>query len=430
MRFAALRARWYKGYLVGGSLQMAGDNMEHAITYWAMWQYFHSPLLAGFAVIAHWIPHLLFSIQIGGLADRFDCRRIVQVSALIFMAVSVTWGVLLATRTLQPWHVVILLLAHGIASAIWGPADQLMLYDIVGPDDLPSAVRLLATGITLGQLVGPAFGAILLFAVGPAIGMFINIALYLPFFIYLFVVPFTGHIRDPEPRPRVRFRDVVDVLREVPRYPSILVVMILQGAVGLFIGVALLPLFPEFGELLGTGDGGPAYAVLVGAMAAGAVVGGITTEAIGRIRVSTRLAIGATLVFAVCVLVFAVSRSFWLSAAALFIAGIGSLVSTSTSQTLVQLEAPANRRGRFIGAFGITANGFRVGSGILIGLLAGLLGVPAAVAANASGLAIVSLALLIVVIALRRRRRVDPDTSVAVSSPAAEPDPTGPVPLG
>ena len=47
VRFAALRARWYKGYLAGGSLLMAGDNAEHAITYFVMWQTFHSPLLAG-----------------------------------------------------------------------------------------------------------------------------------------------------------------------------------------------------------------------------------------------------------------------------------------------------------------------------------------------------------------------------------------------
>lgn len=68
MRFAALRAPWYKGYLTGGALTMAGDNFEHAITYWAMWQAFHSPVLAGFAVVAHWTPHLLFGMQLGGIA--------------------------------------------------------------------------------------------------------------------------------------------------------------------------------------------------------------------------------------------------------------------------------------------------------------------------------------------------------------------------
>jgi MFS family permease len=420
VRFAALRARWYKGYLVGGSLMMAGDNMEHAITYWAMWQYFHSPLLAGFAVIAHWAPHLLFSIQIGGLADRFDCRRIIQFSGLLFMTVSVIWGVLLATGTLQPWHVVLLLLGHGIASAFWGPADQLMLYDMVGEKDLPSAVRLMATGITLGQLVGPAFGAILIFAVGPAIGMFINIAMYLPFWIYLLIVPITGHVRDSTPRPRVRLRDVADVLREVPKYPSILVAMILQGAVGLFIGVALLPLFPEFGELLGESESGPGYAVLVAAMSAGAVIGGLTTEAVGRIRASTRLAIVATIVFAGSVLVFAVSRSFWLSVLALLVAGVGNIVSSSMSTTLVQLEAPPERRGRFIGAFGITANGFRLGSGVLIGILGGLVGASGAVAIDAVALLLVAVALLAVVLVVRRRRpSIEPDRSVDVENPTA-----------
>ena len=72
MRFAALRAPWYKGYLAGSVLMMGGDNLEHAITYWVMWQTFHSPVLAGLAVLTHWLPHLFFSIPLGGLADRFD----------------------------------------------------------------------------------------------------------------------------------------------------------------------------------------------------------------------------------------------------------------------------------------------------------------------------------------------------------------------
>ena len=124
MRFAALRARWYKGYLAGGSLMMAGDNAEHAITYWVMWQTFHSPLLAGFAVISHWLPHLLFSIPFGGLADRFDCRRIIQVSCAAFGLASLIWGFLFLTETLQPWHCIVLLLLHGFASALWHPAGR------------------------------------------------------------------------------------------------------------------------------------------------------------------------------------------------------------------------------------------------------------------------------------------------------------------
>ncbi|MEO6116195.1 MAG: MFS transporter [Pseudolysinimonas sp.] len=416
MRFAALRAPWYKGYLAGGSLMMAGDNLEHAITYWVMWQTFHSPILAGLAVLTHWLPHLFFSIPFGGLADRFDCRRLIQISGLLFCAVSITWGVLFTVGGLQPWQCVLLLLVHGFASAIWKAPDQLMLYDMVGPETLPSAVRLTATGLTLGQLVGPAIGALFLFTVGPAVGMFLNLALYLPFLVYLLIVPITGHLRDSARRAAPHLRDIVSVLKDVPRYPSILVVMILQGAVALFIGVALMPLLPEFGSLLGQGSNGFGYAILVSSTAAGAVVSGISLEAIGRIRASTRFAISAAIVFAASILVFSLSRSYPLSIAALVIAGASSLITSSTSQTIVQLEAPADRRGRFVGAAGMTGQGFQAGSGILIGLLAGGLGVAGGVAVAATALLVVTISLLIVVL-LRRRASasIDPDETAPVT---------------
>ncbi|MEO8095039.1 MAG: MFS transporter [Pseudolysinimonas sp.] len=396
MRFTALRAPWYKGYLAGGSLTMAGDNSEHAITYFVMWQLYHSPLLAGFAVVSHWVPHLFFGVFFGSLADRFDCRRLIQISLALFATASLCWGVLFATNSVQPWHCVVLLLVHGFASALWHPADGVMIYDIAGAKDVPSAVRLMATGLSVGQLVGPAVGAVLLFTVGPAIGMFLNVLFYVPFAVYLLVMPIDGHRRRRELPPRIRFRDVVGVLRELPRYPSILVVVVLQGAVALLIGTALMPLFPAFGAVLGQDTSGFGYGVLIIAMSTGAVIGGITLEAIGTVRASTRFAIVATLVFSVSVGVFAFSRDYPLSIAVLVIAGIASIASGSISQTVVQLDAPPERRGRFLGAYGMTSMGLRVGSGVLLGVLGALIGPPLAVGIGAGLLAVVAIALLIV----------------------------------
>lgn len=404
MRFGALRARWYRGYLTGGSLLMAGDNSEHAITYWVMWQAFHSPLLAGFAVVSHWLPHLLFSVFFGSLADRFDCRRLIQISLGLFAAASVCWGVLFATDSLQPWHCVVLLAVHGFASALWHPASGVMIFDIVGEKDVASGVRLMATGLSVGQLVGPAVGAALLFTVGPALGMFLNVLFYLPFAIYLFVLPLDGHARRHETPPRIGLRDVAHVLRELPRFPTILVVIVLQGAVALLIGTALMPLFPEFGELLGQDASGVGYGVLIMAMSAGAVIGGIALESVGTFRPSTRLAILSTLIVAVAVGVFAISRSYPLSVAMLVIAGVATITSGSISQTVVQLDAPPERRGRFLGAFGMTSMGLRVGSGVLFGVLGAAIGVPQAVLLDAGILAVVALVLLAVVAAYVRRQ--------------------------
>ncbi|GAA2079130.1 MFS transporter [Pseudolysinimonas kribbensis] len=420
MRFVALRAPWYKGYWAGGSLMMGGDNMEHAITYWVMWQTFHSPILAGLAVLTHWLPHLFFSIPLGGLADRFDCRRLVQVSGLLFITASVGWGVLFATNSLQPWECVALLLVHGFASAIWKAPDQLMLYDMVGPEGVPSAVRLMATGLTLGQLVGPAIGALLLTTVGPTVAIFLNVLMYLPFITYLFITPMTGHVRDAGRRAAAHWSDIISVLRDVPKYPAILIVMILQGAVALFIGAALMPLLPEFGGTLGVPDGA-GYAVLISSMAAGALVSGITLEAIGRIRASVRVVITTAIAYALSILVFAFSHSYALSIVALFVAGAGSLITSSTSTTIVQLTAPPERRGRFVGAAGMTSNGFQAGSGILMGLLAGALGVSGAVAFGAVGILVVAAALLVVVLARGRRMPAPVTATIQVVDTASNP---------
>ena len=61
------------------------------------------------------------------------------------MAVSLGWGVLFLTDTLQMWHACVLLIVHGFAGVLWGPASQLLIHDIVGPANLQSAVRLNAT---------------------------------------------------------------------------------------------------------------------------------------------------------------------------------------------------------------------------------------------------------------------------------------------
>ena len=63
-------------YFITTMLAMMADNIEHVISYWVLFQTFHSPVLAGFAVISHWTPFLLFSVYFGALADRFDCRKI------------------------------------------------------------------------------------------------------------------------------------------------------------------------------------------------------------------------------------------------------------------------------------------------------------------------------------------------------------------
>jgi MFS family permease len=375
-RFAALRNRDCRTYLFGAALAMMADNIEHVITYWVLWQKFHSPALAGFEVISHWVPFLLFSVYFGSLADRFDCRRVIQAAQVLFMLVSAAWGVLFLTNSLRIWEACVLLVLHGMAGSLWGPGEQLMLHDFVGPTQLPSAVRLNATFRSLGILFGPVVGSVLLLNLGPITGIFVNIAFYAPLTVYLFRTRFTGHTRAANlPRVRVGLVDSVRVLRTVAANHTLVSMIILGGLGSFFVGASLQSTMPIFAQDLGARSAGTAYGVLLFATGAGGVLGGILLEATGRIRPTVTAAVVSTAVYGTASLLFAASTSYPLAVGLLFIGGVANLASMSIGQTVVQLLAPAADRGRVIGVYGMSANGLRAGSGFTVGLLGAAVGV-------------------------------------------------------
>ncbi len=403
--FGALRHPAYRPYFITSMLSMMGDNVEHVITYWVIFATFHSPSLAGFAVVSHWAPFLLFAVWFGQLADRYDCRRIVQLAQGAFMIVSLAWATLFLTGRLETWHAMALLVAHGFAGALWAPASQLIIHDVVGSDHLQSGIRLNATARQLGILFGPAVGGALLLFMGPAYGLMANSLLYLPLTVWLLRVPYTGHVRESADltSPRLTLADALQTFREVSGNRAIVVMIALAGLTSLFVGNAFQAQMPEFASGFSANQGEISYAVLLTANAAGAVVGGFALETSAffrRPRVRTAVALG--IFWSLAIIIFALAASYLLALVALFIAGVLNLAFSSMAQTLVQLEAPPNRRGRVVGLFNMSQNGLRVGSGVTVGVLGAMIGVHWSLALSAASLLAVSLLLLAFADAPRR----------------------------
>ncbi len=425
-KFAALRNKDCRPYLFGAALAMMADNVEHVITYWVLWNKFHSPALAGFEVISHWVPFLLFSVYFGGLADRYDCRRVIQAAQVLFMLVSAGWGVLFLTGTLQIWHACLLLVLHGLAGALWGPGEQLMLHDFVGDADLPSAVRLNATFRSLGILFGPVVGSALLLGLGPTAGIFTNIAIYLPLTLFLFRTKFTGHTRDGGVRrPRVGLVDSVRVLRQVSGNHTLVSMIILGGLGSFFIGASMQSSMPIFASDLGAGSAGTAYGVLLFANGAGGVIGGILLEATGRIKPNVLAAVVSTGVYGVSTVFFAASSSYPLSVALLVVGGVANLAAMSIGQTVVQLLAPPAERGRVIGVYSMSASGLRFGSGVTVGLFGAIVGIHWSLGLSAATLCVGTV--LAGIYALRGRGRDEPQPMGGPAAPVEPPAPPEPV---
>lgn len=383
--FAALRHPGFQAFLGTYVLAMMADNIEHVISYWMAFRKFESPALGGFAVLSHWLPFLFFSVPAGALADRFDPRRLIQVGMAMFMAASLGWGWFFVTDSLQMWHAMVLLVLHGCAGVLWQTSSQLLLHDIVGPALLPSAVRLNATARYLGLLVGPAVGSGIMLGLGPAHGIFLNAAFYLPLVLWLWKAPygrrFSGHA--VAARAVRGFADIVQTMRDIAHDKLLVSMILLAGAASFFVGNSHQAQMPGFAHDLGQGDAGLTYSMLLSADAAGALVAGFLLESRGLLRVNPRTAALLAMAWCSCLGLFALTRDYPVALGLLFLAGFFELSCSSMVQTLVQLNAPQAMRGRVLGLFNMSALGLRAFSGVTIGLVGSFTGIHWSMAGSA-----------------------------------------------
>lgn len=388
--FAALRHAGFRGYFAWSAIAMMADNIEHVISYWIMFEKFRSPVLGGVAVVTHWLPFLFLSVHAGALADRFDPRRLIQIAMGLFMAVSLAWGALFHAGEAEVWHAVVLLTLHGIAGVLWLPASQLLVHDIVGHAELQSAVRLTATGRYLGLVLGPAVGAGLMLLVGPPLGLVLNAAIYLPLVVWA--------ARADRPRSRSSaahgLADLRAVLVAARGNGTIVSMTLLAGAASMLVGNAYHAQMPGYAHDLGHERADFTYGMLLAADALGALTAGVALETRHLLQSTPRTAMVLCMLWCVALFGFALATSYPVAVVLLFAAGFLDLAFYSMAQALVQLQSPAELRGRLVGLFNMAALGMRAFSGVTVGFFGAAVGIHWSLAVSTAVMLAASTALL------------------------------------
>jgi MFS family permease len=385
--FTSLSNREFRMYFIAATAAMMADNIEHVISYWVMFQKFHSPALGAFAVVSHWVPFLLLAGFSGRLADRFDIRRLIQIGMLMFIGVSIGWGVMFMTDSATVWKAMVLLVIHGLAGVLWVPAAQVLIHGIVSVEQLPSAVRIAATGRYLGLLVGPVVGDALLQLFGSSYGIFINALIYLPLLIWLINAPGGSRAAAPTAPDRINgFADIWATMKVVGRSPVLSSMTALIGASAFFVGNAYQAQMPGFAVDLGHAHADFSYGVLLAADAAGGLSAGLILESRGLLPPKVRTAFILAMIWCCALFGFARSNTYAMAITLLFVAGFVELSFNSMAQSLVQLNAPEEIRGRVIGVFSMSALGLRTFSGLSVGLLGSLVGIHNSLSYSAAAL--------------------------------------------
>ena len=376
---SAIKHPGFRWFFMGNALAMMADNIEHVISYWVIFDKFQSPSLAGFAVVSHWVPFLFLSVWAGGVADKYDPRRVIQWGMYFFIFVTVAWGVLIYTDTIEIWHAGILLVLHGFAGVLWAPAAQLLIHDIVGKDQLHSGVRLMATSRTLGILLGPAIGGGLMLLLGPATAITVNAIIYLPLVIWLWKAPYGPAFRKSKRKPVAKtvggFSEIITTYKSISRNKSIISMTLLIGCVSFFVGNAYQAQMPQFTLSLIPRDNGFYYSILLIASGIGAMSAGIILETKNILAPKTSSVFYLVFLWCLAIVVFAISKNIYISITILFIIGFFELTYNSMAQTIVQLNAPPEIRGRVVGLFNMSFLGLKTFSGVTTGFIGSAIGI-------------------------------------------------------
>ncbi|MFN2520739.1 MAG: MFS transporter [Candidatus Limnocylindria bacterium] len=379
-RFAALGVPTFRWYWLTGAISTTGDGMENVIRNWLVLQLTGSPFWLGMMVFAHWVPFTFFSLYGGVLADRHDNRRVQLVAQTLLLLAAAAIAVITLAGQVSVWWLFGLLLLHGFAGAIGGPAQQTLIHAMVGPDKLLSAVSLNSSIRQLSQVVGPVVAAFILAAFGPGWGFLVNAVTFVPLLILLLVirVPRLGQRSDQSVRES--FAEGVAFVRGRPTLGALIAIEMLPVV---FLGHTFSSLIPIFVRDVLHGNE-LTYGFLLAASGVGALVAAMAIAYAPPIRRKGVFIIVAAMVEMVAIFFFALSTDYRLSLALMVAIGGATVLAQSLNNSTIQLSVPDSIRGRVMGAYTFGTQGLRVLNGPLLGTAALIIGTPIAVAGSAA----------------------------------------------
>jgi MFS family permease len=388
----ALRHRNFQLFFSGQLISLVGTWMQTVAQSWLVYRLTGSGLLLGSVGFASQIPVFLFAPLGGITADRYNRRHIViatQVSALLlaFILAALTLSHAIDHRV---WLIFVLAAGLGVVNAFDIPGRQSFLVDMVGKEDLMNAIALNSSMFNGARVIGPAVAGILVAKLGEGWCFFANGVSYIAVIIGLLLM--NVHAPARVSTLTSPLEHIIEGFQFVSRTAPIRTLLILLGLVSMtgMPYVVLMPIFAdrilhhggqEFASIIGSRDlGAVRLGILMGATGVGALLGALTLAVRTGIKGLGRWVTVCCAGFGVSLMLFAFSKSFWLSVVLLLPVGYFIMLQMASSNTLIQVMVPDALRGRAMAVYSMMFMGLAPIGALLGGALSDRLGAPLTVA--------------------------------------------------
>ncbi|MGE0136006.1 MAG: MFS transporter [Dehalococcoidia bacterium] len=388
--FDSLRYRNYRLLWFGQLVSSSGDWMDQVALNWLVVSQLYDGRDAALPVAilnaSRLVPILVFTPIGGVLADRLERRRLMFATQAAAMVMAFVLATLVATGLVEFWMVLAIALGRGVMLSFNMPARQSLISELVPREALTNAVALNSATLNLTRVAGPLIAAIFfLTPFGIAGAFYFNGATFVAVLIGLAIMDIP---RQPVRTRKSMFSELLGGFSYINR-SQVLRALVILATVPMVFGMPYQAMSAVIArDVLGTG--GEGFGLLTAATGVGAVCGALTIASLPPSARKGRLMLVGLNCFGLSIIVFAASSWFALSLVAMASVGVCQQIYLASNNTLLQLHAEDEYRGRVMSTLFLSRGMVPLGT-LIAGLATTVIGVQWALGAMASVLVVLAL---------------------------------------
>jgi MFS family permease len=371
--FRSFRYRNYRLFFAGQGISLIGTWMQRIAMPWLVYHITGSAFLLGLVGFAGQIPTFLLSPIAGVLTDRWNRYYVLIASQVVAMLQAFALTYLYYSGSVQVWHIVVLSILIGCFNAFDVPSRQSFVIDMVEKkEDLGNAIALNSLMFNGARIIGPSIAGVLLASVGEGICFLSNAISYVFVIISLLMMKVPKH--EKVNKNRQISKDMKEGFNYTFGFSPLKHIILLLG----LMSIMTMPyqvLMPVFVKEVLHGDSNT-FGILMAAVGVGALLGGIFLASRESILKLGRIVPFAAALSGFGLIAFSLSRNFLLSVMMMMIAGLGMMLHTAASNTILQTIVEEDKRGRVMSIYTMAIMGTAPIGSLLSGSIAKVFGSP------------------------------------------------------
>lgn len=377
--FRSLKYRNYRLFFTGQSISLIGTWMQRIAMPWLVYHMTGSAFLLGVVGFAGQIPSFLLSPVAGVLTDRWSRYRVLLVTQILSLVQAAVLTLLCLTGVIQIWEIIALSIVLGCINAFDVPSRHSFVIDMVEKkEDLGNAIALNSLMFNGARLIGPSIAGIILASTSEGICFLINTISYVFVILSLLMMKLGPRkILKKENRIQLELREGFRYAFGFAPIKHLLILLSISSLMGMSYSV-LMPVFAK--EILHGGSN--TFGFLMGAAGFGAFMGALFLASRKSVLKLGRIVPSSAIVFGTGLLGLSFSRIFPLSLILMIFIGLGMMMQTAASNTILQTITDDDKRGRVMSFYTMAIMGTAPFGSLIAGWLAKVIGTPGTIFAG------------------------------------------------